>query len=136
MTGLAVGKDKIIEVAAIITDKDLVSLDEGFERVIHCDESIMNGMDEWCTEHHRDVLPPPPPPSLSPPVRRPLSLPPRAKIIFHVHLFVVRSCFLFHLLLLVPLFSIEMLIVEWINRQSRRLNQYHRTSRTGTTRLY
>lgn len=56
MTGLAVGKDKIIEVAAIVTDKELVPFDEGFERVIHCDEDIMNGMDEWCTEHHRDVL--------------------------------------------------------------------------------
>jgi oligoribonuclease len=56
MTGLVAGKDKIIEIAAIITDKDLVPLEEeGFERIIHCDEEIMNGMDEWCTEHHRDV---------------------------------------------------------------------------------
>ena len=55
MTGLEAGKDKIIEVAAIITDKELVPFDEGFERIIHCDEDIMNGMDEWCTEHHRDV---------------------------------------------------------------------------------
>jgi oligoribonuclease (3'-5' exoribonuclease) len=58
MTGLTSGKDKIIEVAAIITDKELEPFDEGFERIIHCDEEIMNGMDEWCTEHHRDVSPP------------------------------------------------------------------------------
>ena len=58
MTGLVAGKDKIIEIAAIITDKDLIPLEEeGFERIIHCDEEIMNGMDEWCTEHHRDVCP-------------------------------------------------------------------------------
>ena len=62
MTGLVAGKDKIIEIAAIITDKDLVPLEEeGFERIIHCDEEIMNGMDEWCTEHHRDVSPFPSP---------------------------------------------------------------------------
>ena len=58
MTGLAVGKDKIIEVAALITNKELIPFDEGFERIVHCDESIMNGMDEWCTEHHRDVYSP------------------------------------------------------------------------------
>jgi oligoribonuclease len=55
MTGLVVGKDKIIEVAAIITDKDLTPLDEGFVKVIHCSEGIMNNMDAWCTEHHGNV---------------------------------------------------------------------------------
>ena len=58
MTGLQAGKDKIIEVAAIITDKNLKPLHEGFEKVIHCPEEIMNNMDEWCTAHHRDVPPP------------------------------------------------------------------------------
>ena len=55
MTGLQAGKDKIIEVAVIITDKHLKPIDEEFERVIHCPEEIMNGMDEWCTQHHHDV---------------------------------------------------------------------------------
>jgi oligoribonuclease len=57
MTGLTVGKDKIIEVAAIITGKDLVPLHEGFERIIHCPEEIMNNMDEWCIHHHGEVSP-------------------------------------------------------------------------------
>lgn len=58
MTGLKVGHDKIIEVAAIITDKNLRPLHEGFERIIHCSEEMMNGMDEWCTDHHGKVYPP------------------------------------------------------------------------------
>jgi oligoribonuclease (3'-5' exoribonuclease) len=56
MTGLNLGKDKIIEIAAIITNKDLDILDsQGFERVIHCPENMMNNMDEWCTEQHGKV---------------------------------------------------------------------------------
>ena len=55
MTGLKVGKDKIIEVAAIITDEHLTPLHEGFERVIHCSKEIMNNMNEWCIEHHGKV---------------------------------------------------------------------------------
>ena len=57
MTGLCARKDKIIEVAAIITDENLKPLHSGFERVIHCPEEIMNNMDQWCTEHHRNVSP-------------------------------------------------------------------------------
>lgn len=58
MTGLTVGKDRIIEIAAIITDKHLKPFHEGFEKVVHCPEEIMNGMDEWCTEHHGNVYSP------------------------------------------------------------------------------
>jgi oligoribonuclease len=57
MTGLAVGKDKIIEVAAIITDRNLKPLDaERFEQVIHQPKALMDGMDEWCTQHHGEVF--------------------------------------------------------------------------------
>lgn len=62
MTGLVAGKDKIIEVAAIITDKELNPLHEGYESVVHCSEEIMKGMDEWCIQHHGNVTT-----SLSPP---------------------------------------------------------------------
>jgi len=55
MTGLKVGIDKIIEIAVIITDKNLVPLGEGIDRVVHCSEEIMNNMDEWCIEHHGKV---------------------------------------------------------------------------------
>ena len=57
MTGLVPGKDRIIEVACIITDKHLVSLHEGYEKVLSCSEEMMNGMDAWCTEHHGNVTP-------------------------------------------------------------------------------
>ena len=57
MTGLQVGKDKIIEVAVIITDTYLNPVDdEGFERVIHRPMSEMQAMDEWCVEHHGQVI--------------------------------------------------------------------------------
>jgi oligoribonuclease (3'-5' exoribonuclease) len=57
MTGLNLGVDKIIEIAAIITNSDLEIVDpQGFERVIHCSEETMKNMGEWCTEQHRNVL--------------------------------------------------------------------------------
>jgi Exonuclease len=57
MTGLDLGKDKIIEISALITDEKLEILEpQGFERVIHCDENVMNNMDQWCTEQHRKVI--------------------------------------------------------------------------------
>lgn len=57
MTGLDLGKDKIIEISAVITNKDLNPIDpQGFERVIHCPASMMNRMNEWCTEQHGKVI--------------------------------------------------------------------------------
>lgn len=57
MTGLELGKDKIIEIAAVITDKFLQPVDpEGFERVIHRSESEMTAMGQWCIEHHGKVI--------------------------------------------------------------------------------
>ena len=40
MTGLDLGKDKLIEVAALVTDPELNVLGEGVDLVIHADESI------------------------------------------------------------------------------------------------
>jgi len=57
MTGLQVGKDNIIEIAVMITDKNLNPVDdEGFERVLHRPAREMEAMDEWCLEHHAQVL--------------------------------------------------------------------------------
>jgi oligoribonuclease len=58
MTGLEAGKDRIIEVAAIITGSDLVPLHEGFERIVSCPKEVLDAMDEWCVQHHGDVSPP------------------------------------------------------------------------------
>ncbi|SFV87341.1 3'-to-5' oligoribonuclease (orn) [hydrothermal vent metagenome] len=52
MTGLLPESDVIIEIATIVTDKNLNILAEGPALVIHQDDEILAGMDEWNTEHH------------------------------------------------------------------------------------
>jgi oligoribonuclease len=52
MTGLLPEKDVIIEIATIVTDKDLNILAEGPALVIHQNDEILTGMDEANTEHH------------------------------------------------------------------------------------
>lgn len=56
MTGLDVLKDKIIEIAALVTDFNLTKIpDSEFHRIIHCDTAILEGMDDWCTQTHGAV---------------------------------------------------------------------------------
>ena len=52
MTGLEPETDRIIEIATIVTDKQLNILAEGPSIVIHTSDEILNGMDEWCTNQH------------------------------------------------------------------------------------
>jgi len=52
MTGLDPESCRIIEIATIVTDKDLNVLAEGPNLAIHQSQSHMDGMDEWCTTHH------------------------------------------------------------------------------------
>ena len=52
MTGLNPDTDRIIEVAAIITDKDLNPLAQSDVYVIHQGDDVLNGMDEWNTATH------------------------------------------------------------------------------------
>ncbi|KAJ3311698.1 Oligoribonuclease, mitochondrial [Boothiomyces sp. JEL0838] len=52
MTGLDLKKDRIIELACIITDGELSQIIKGPEIIINQPESLMNSMNEWCTEHH------------------------------------------------------------------------------------
>ena len=52
MTGLDPNSDVIIEIATIVTDKNLSVIDEGPSIVIHQPEHVMNNMDEWCTNQH------------------------------------------------------------------------------------
>jgi oligoribonuclease len=44
--------DDIIEIATIVTDKDLNILAEGPALAIYQSDEILAGMDEWNTEHH------------------------------------------------------------------------------------
>ncbi|MDC9715107.1 MAG: oligoribonuclease [Gammaproteobacteria bacterium] len=52
MTGLLPETDVIIEIATIVTDKNLKILAEGPALVIHQSEVVLAGMDKWNTEHH------------------------------------------------------------------------------------
>jgi len=52
MSGLDPDKERIIEMATIITDSDLKVIAEGPEFVIHQPDAILNGMDEWNRRHH------------------------------------------------------------------------------------
>ncbi len=52
MTGLEPSSDVIIEIATIITDKELNILAEGPMIAIHQSNELLEGMDEWCTNQH------------------------------------------------------------------------------------
>lgn len=52
MTGLDLGRDKLIEVAALVTDPDLNVLGDGVDVVIHADEVALEGMPEIVQTMH------------------------------------------------------------------------------------
>ncbi|KAL0955785.1 hypothetical protein HGRIS_001999 [Hohenbuehelia grisea] len=52
MTGLVPRKDKLLEIAVIITNGNLETVDEGIQYVIKTDKAALDGMDEWCTRQH------------------------------------------------------------------------------------
>ena len=52
MTGLDPSKERIIEVATIITDGQLTEIGTGPELVIHQSDEILAGMDDWNKKHH------------------------------------------------------------------------------------
>lgn len=53
MTGLDSGKDLIIEIATVITDKQLNVLAEGPVLAIFQPDSVIDAMDEWNTRQHK-----------------------------------------------------------------------------------
>ncbi|MDH5693241.1 MAG: oligoribonuclease [Gammaproteobacteria bacterium] len=52
MTGLNPDADHIIEIATIVTDDQLNTLEEGPVIAIHRSEDVLSAMDEWNTTHH------------------------------------------------------------------------------------
>jgi oligoribonuclease len=52
MTGLDLGKDKLIEVAALVTDPELTVLGEGVDLVIHADDPALDAMPEVVRDMH------------------------------------------------------------------------------------
>src|SRR3954451_4205465 len=52
MTGLDLGKDALIEVAALVTDPDLNVLGEGVDVVINADDALLDGMVDVVRDMH------------------------------------------------------------------------------------
>ncbi len=52
MTGLSPETDRILEVATVVTDRDLTVLAEGPVLAVHQDDSVLAGMDDWNQRTH------------------------------------------------------------------------------------
>ncbi|KXN85296.1 Oligoribonuclease, mitochondrial [Leucoagaricus sp. SymC.cos] len=52
MTGLNPRRDKILEIAVLITNGDLELVDDGIQYIIKTEKEVLDGMDEWCTNQH------------------------------------------------------------------------------------
>ncbi len=52
MTGLDTVEDTIIEIATVVTDKDLAVLAEGPVMAIYQQDSVLAKMDDWNQKHH------------------------------------------------------------------------------------
>ncbi|RZL76612.1 MAG: oligoribonuclease [Rhodococcus sp. (in: high G+C Gram-positive bacteria)] len=54
MTGLRLGTDKLIEIAALVTDSELNVLGEGVDIVIHADDEALAAMPDVVTKMHEN----------------------------------------------------------------------------------
>ncbi len=52
MTGLMTDSDRIIEIATVVTDKELNVIAEGPVFAIHQEDDLLDGMDDWNTKQH------------------------------------------------------------------------------------
>ncbi|HTJ43828.1 MAG TPA: oligoribonuclease [Kofleriaceae bacterium] len=52
MSGLDPDRERVLELATIITDKDLVVVAELPEIVVHQSDEVLAAMDDWNTKHH------------------------------------------------------------------------------------
>lgn len=52
MTGLDTENDLIIEIATVVTDKELNTLAEGPVLAVHQSDAVLDGMDKWNKKHH------------------------------------------------------------------------------------
>ncbi|GAA4499614.1 oligoribonuclease [Pseudaeromonas paramecii] len=52
MTGLNPDTDQVLEIAMIVTDKDLNVLAEGPVIAVHQPDAVLDAMDDWCTRTH------------------------------------------------------------------------------------
>jgi oligoribonuclease len=52
MTGLDPDREHVLEIATLVTNTELEVLAEGPDLVVHQPDAILDGMGEWCREHH------------------------------------------------------------------------------------
>lgn len=52
MTGLDPYRERILEIAAVVTSAELEVVAEGPSLVVHQPDEVLDGMGPWCTEHH------------------------------------------------------------------------------------
>ena len=52
MTGLDPEKERIIEIATIVTDSELNTIEEGPVIAVHQSDKLLSEMDEWCMRTH------------------------------------------------------------------------------------
>lgn len=52
MTGLDPEKERIIEIATLVTNNDLEIIAQGPVLAIHQPQSLLDAMDDWCTKTH------------------------------------------------------------------------------------
>lgn len=55
MTGLDYKRDRIMEIACLITDNSLNIIAEGPHLIINQPQSLLDSMGEWCTATHTKV---------------------------------------------------------------------------------
>lgn len=55
MSGLDVNTSQILEIACLITDKDLKVISEDLNIIIHQPDEILNNMNDWCLATHQKV---------------------------------------------------------------------------------
>ncbi len=52
MSGLDPSRERILEVAVLLTDKNLNLIAEGPELILHQSDAVLDAMDAWNTKHH------------------------------------------------------------------------------------
>ncbi len=52
MSGLDVSRERILEIATIVTDGQLEVIAEGPELVVHQSDALLDAMDDWNRQHH------------------------------------------------------------------------------------
>lgn len=55
MTGLDLKKDRLMEIACLVTDHYLNVTAKGPNIIINQPDTLLNSMDKWCTKTHAEV---------------------------------------------------------------------------------